>query len=111
MTKLILLKDFLFCLGFFVPLENFPFIWRHHHITIAGEGLQMLTYARHLCPLTSEGSLAWTSEGSLACHTYSDIGHPFIMITPIAERLAVELSPPVFSTYVCLWDSNTQPSA
>ena len=31
---------------------------------------------------------------------------------PIAERLAVELSLPDFTTYVCRgWDSNTQPSA
>ena len=33
-------------------------------------------------------------------------------LTPIAERLAVELSLPVFTTYVCCgWESNTQPSA
>ena len=33
-------------------------------------------------------------------------------LTPVAERLAVELSLPVFTTLVCRgWDSNTQPSA
>ena len=42
------------------------------HIFITGEVLQILTYARHLCPLSS--------EGSLACHTYCDTGHPFIMV-------------------------------
>ena len=74
---------------FFVPLENFSLIWRH---TIAGEGLHILTYARH----------SWTlsSEGSLACNTYCDIGAfvynghlrgPFIL-TPVAERLAVDLN-------------------
>ena len=31
-------------------------------VTILGEGLQILTYVRHLCPLSS--------EGFLACHTY-----------------------------------------
>ena len=41
-------------------------------VTIIGEGLQILTYARHLRPLNS--------EGSLACHTYCDTGHPFIMV-------------------------------
>ena len=41
-------------------------------VTIAGEVLQILTYARHLWPLSS--------EGSLACHTYYDTGHPFIMV-------------------------------
>ena len=35
-----------------------------------------------------------------------------VTLTPIAERLTVELSLPVFITSVCRdWDSNTQPSA
>ena len=61
-----------------------------------------------LWPLSSEGSLT-----SLACHNYCDTGHPFIMVisvtlTPIAERLAKELSLPVFTTWVCRCsDSNT----
>ena len=37
-------------------------------VTIAGEGLQILTYAQHLWPLSS--------VGSLACHAYCDTGHP-----------------------------------
>ena len=41
-------------------------------VTITGKGLQILTYARHLWPLSS--------EGSLACHIYCDTGHPFIMV-------------------------------
>ena len=41
-------------------------------VTVAGEGQQILTYARHSWPLSS--------EGSLACHTYCDTGHPFIMV-------------------------------
>ena len=55
--------------------------WRIFHsfgdVTIAGEGIQILTYARHLGPLSS--------EGSLACHTYCDTGLPFIMV--ISEDL------------------------
>ena len=39
---------------------------------IAGERLHILTYARHLLPLSS--------EGSLARHTYCDTGYPFIMV-------------------------------
>ena len=36
----------------------------------------------------------------------------FVTLTPIAERLAVELSLPVFTTEFCRgWISNTQPSA
>ena len=41
-------------------------------VTITGEGLQILIYARHSRPLSS--------EGSLPCHTYYDTGHPFIMV-------------------------------
>ena len=64
-------------------------------VTITCEGLQILTYARHSWPLSI--------KGSLSCHTYCDIGHPFIVghlqgpvtLTLIAERLALELSLPV----------------
>ena len=41
-------------------------------VTIAGEGLQILTYARHSWPLSS--------EDSLACHIYCDTDHPFLMV-------------------------------
>ena len=41
-------------------------------ITMTGDGLQILTYARHLWTLNS--------EGSLACHTSCEAGHPFIML-------------------------------
>ena len=70
-------------------------------VPIAGEGLLILTYARHLLPLSS--------EGSVACHTYCDVGHLFytghlrgpMTLIPNAERLAVELSQPVLTTKVC----------
>ena len=39
-------------------------------------------------------------------------GHHRGPVTPVAERLAAELSLPVFTTLVCHgWDSNTQPFA
>ena len=67
-------------------------------VTFAGEGLQTLTYTRHSWPLSS--------EGSLTCHTHC--GLSFITfylrgpetLTPTAERLAVELSLPIFTTWV-----------
>ena len=71
-------------------------------VTFTGEGLQILTYARHLWPLSS--------EASLACHTYCDTGHPDYnghnglgptTPAPVAEHLAVELSLSVLMTYVC----------
>ena len=40
--------------------------------TNSGEGLQILTYAQHSWPLSSEGSLTY--------HTYCDTGLPFIMV-------------------------------
>ena len=60
------------------------FVWRFsfhsriihlfRDVTIAGEGLQILTYARHLWPLISEGSLTYMY------HTKCDTGHPFIIV-------------------------------
>ena len=41
-------------------------------VTIANEGLQILTYARHSWPLSS--------ECSLKCHTFCDTGLPFKMV-------------------------------
>ena len=41
-------------------------------VIISGEGLQILTYARHLWPLSS--------EGSLACYTYCYTEHPIILV-------------------------------
>ena len=82
-------------------------------VTITGEGLRILTYTRHLWLLSS--------EGSVECHIYCYIGHPFIMVisdrgpvtlAPVSEHLAVELTLPVLTTYVCRdWDSNTKPFA
>ena len=41
-------------------------------VTITGEGLQILIYARHSWPLSS--------ESSLTCNTYCDTGQPLIMV-------------------------------
>ena len=59
----------LFVLEFFVPVD---FFYSNGDITSTGEVLRILTYARHLWPLGSEGSLTF--------HTYCDTGHPFIMV-------------------------------
>ena len=63
-------------------------------VAITGEGLQILTYTRLSWPLSS--------EGSLVCQTYCDMGHPLRMVISeeswhslVAERFAVELSLPV----------------
>ena len=78
------------CLWFFVPPENFS---TYGDVTIVGEGLQMLTYARQSCSLTSERFF-------LTCHTYSDyLGNlSYIDLTsigycPISERKSVGYRP------------------
>ena len=53
-------------------------------------------------PLMMKGCKFWhllvthSNEGYLTCHTYCDTGQP-----SVAERLAVNLSLPVLTTYVC----------
>ena len=46
--------------------------YSYGYVIITGERLQILTYARHLWPLSSEGSLVG--------HAYCDRGHPFIKV-------------------------------
>ena len=59
----------LFAWGFSCHSMNYVLIWRRRHY---GGGLQVLTYARHLWPLSS--------EDYLACHTFFETGQPFIMV-------------------------------
>ena len=61
---------FLFVLWFFVPLENFSLILSHHKYRC--KSCKFQRYALHSWP--------FCSEGSLACHTYCDTGHPFKMV-------------------------------
>ena len=56
------------CLPWFFS-SHISLIWRRHHYRW---GLHILTFARH--------SWLLSSEDSLACHTYCDMGHPFIMV-------------------------------
>ena len=60
----------LFVFGVFRPTREF--FNSLGDVTIAGEGLQISTDARHLWPLSS--------EGSLVCYTYCYTGHPFLMV-------------------------------
>ena len=93
-------KDLFVCFFVWGISSHSRIFHSYEDVTITGEGLQMFTYIRHIWLLSS--------EGSLACQTYCDMEHPFIMV----ERLAGELSLPVLTCQVCRgWDSNTQPSA
>ena len=67
-----------------------------------------LTYARHSWPLSS--------EGSLACHTYCDTGHPLIMVISeehctCCREFGSGAVTTCFYNYTCRGlDTNTQPS-
>ena len=63
---------FVCLLRVFVSLKRI--LYSYGDVTIAGEGLQIFTYARHSWPLSS--------EGSLVCHTFCDIGHPLLWSSP-----------------------------
>ena len=64
-------KSICFCLfGFYRPTREF---FTHLETSpLPVKGFKFFTYARHSWPLSS--------EGSLACHTYCDTVHPFIMV-------------------------------
>ena len=63
-------EDLFVCL--FVVLVPLELFYLYGDVIITGKGLQILIYARHSWP--------WSSEGSYACYTYCDTGHPFIMV-------------------------------
>ena len=80
-----------------VPLNNFSLIWRRHHcrwraadlcsalMAIEGWGFFNVPHPVRHGPTVYNGHL-----------------RGLVTLTPIAERLAVELSLPVFTTWVCL---------
>ena len=59
------LEIYFFCL--FVIFHSYG------DVTLADEGLQILTYARLSWPLSN--------KGSLACHTYCYTGHQLIVVS------------------------------
>ena len=88
------------CLGIYVP--HLRIIHSFGYDTITDESLRILIHGRH--------SLFWSCEGSLAYHTYCDTVRASIYhchlrgtmtLIPVAELLALELSLPGFTTYVC----------
>ena len=58
--------------GFFFLVFRPRIFHSYGDVTIAGEGLQMLTYARHAWSLSS--------EDSLTCPTHCDTGLTFILV-------------------------------
>ena len=64
-------------IGLFVWCPNRDF-FSYGYVTITDDWLQILTYIYMLDTL---GLWAMSSEGSLACHIYWDMGHSIIMVT------------------------------
>ena len=63
-----------FCLFVWSLSSHSRIFHSYEDVTFAGKGLQILTYARHSWPLSS--------EGSLRCHTYCDTGTPLQWSSP-----------------------------
>ena len=58
----------------YMYLSHFVSTPSYGDVSITGEGLQILTFARHL-PVWS-----LSSDGSFACHIFCGSGHPLIMV-------------------------------
>ena len=71
----------------------------YRDVTIAGKGLQSLTYARHSCMATEHGGFfnvplpLWHGPTVYNGHLRGPV-----TLAPVLERLAVELSLPSFTT-------------
>ena len=97
------------CLGFIVPLENFPLKWRPHHYRwrAANFDLSSVPMAIEQWGLFNVPHRLWHGASIYNGH----LRRP-MTLTPNAQRLGVELSLPAFTTSACRgWDPNTQPSA
>ena len=96
------------CLFVFCCSKIFSLIWRHHHYCCRAANFYLFSalMAIEQWRFFSVPHLLWHGASVYNGH----IREPWH--SPIAERLAVELSLLVFTTYVCRgWDSKTQPFA
>ena len=94
------------CLGVFNPLENFSLIWRWRTANFDICSAPM-AIDHEQWEFLSLPHLLWHGASF-----YNGYLRGPVTLTPIAERLTVELSLPVFMTWVCCsWDSITQHSA
>ena len=84
---------FYVCLGIFFPFENFSLIWRHHHCWWRAANFDLC-----LALMAIEQWGFFSMPHLLLHRAYVYNGHlqGLVTLTPIAQRLAVELSQPVF---------------
>ena len=104
-------SDMVFIKGFVVPFKNFSLIWRCHHYRWKAANFDLIVFSA----LIANDQWGFFSVPRLLWHGTSVYnGHLWgpMTLTPVAERLAVELSQAVLTTKVCRSrDSNTQPFA
>ena len=88
-------KNLFFCFEFFVPLENFSFIWRRHHCRwrAANFNLCSALMAIEQWRFFSVPHLLWHGASVYNGHLRIPL-----TLTPTAERSAVELSLPVLTS-------------
>ena len=92
-----------------MPLENFSLIWRRHHYTWRASNLDLCSVLK---PIEQWGFFSVPHLMWNGAFVYNGHLRGPVILTPIAERLTVEPSLPVFTTEVCCGlDSNIQPSA
>ena len=85
-------------LGFFVSLENFSLLWRRHHCRWRASNFELCL------ALMAIEQWGFFNVPHLLRHgstVYNGHLRGPVTLTPVAERLAVELSIPVFTTWVC----------
>ena len=68
-------------------------------VAFAGEGLQILTYARHLWPLSSEGSLACHTRGTNLFNYNGHLQEP-VTLAPNTKRFAIDMLLPALTNYM-----------
>ena len=98
---------YVFCVGLYVPLKNFSLLWSRHHYMYRWRASKF-----DLCStLTATEQWGFFSLSHLLESVYNGHLRALVILTPVADHLAVELSLPVLTTYNSGgWDSNTQPS-
>ena len=77
------IQEYFCLLGLFRPTQWIFYLYADV------SGLQILTYTRHSCLLSS--------DGNITCHTHCDIGHPFTMVI-FENQWHLHLLPSVYSS-------------
>ena len=95
--------------GFFYPTWEISLIWRCHHCQWRAANFDLCSA---LMAIEQWGFFNMPNILWHKAFVYNSHLRDPVTLTPIADRLAVELSLPVFTTKICCsWDLNTQPSA